>query len=172
MADNPDTGTSGGTWADLDFAAISPEEYAKIVKSLSKREIEELTQDTELRTRVLSEVFGRMEQQFQPESAAGLDTVIRWKITANPAASDASSTPTGSGDLVYEVAIADGACTVREGRSAADPRVTLIMGDVEFLKLTSGNASPVTMFMTRKLKIAGDVGLASGLTRLFNIPKP
>ncbi|MGK5643344.1 SCP2 sterol-binding domain-containing protein, partial [Streptomyces sp. URMC 126] len=45
------------------------------------------------------------------------------------------------------------------------------MGDAEFLRLVSGNASPVTMFMTRRLKLAGDVGLASGLTRYFDIPK-
>ncbi|GAA3482438.1 hypothetical protein GCM10018966_069700 [Streptomyces yanii] len=46
------------------------------------------------------------------------------------------------------------------------PRLpTLVMGPAEFLKLTSGNGDPVTMFMMRKLKAAGDVGLTSGPTR-------
>jgi len=30
-------------------------------------------------------------------------------------------------------------------------RVTLTMGDAEFLRLVSGNVGPVTLFMTRRL---------------------
>ncbi|MCC5698778.1 SCP2 sterol-binding domain-containing protein [Klebsiella pneumoniae] len=45
------------------------------------------------------------------------------------------------------------------------------MGPVEFIKLVSGNASAPMMFMTGKLKLAGDVGFAAGLTKLFQIPK-
>ncbi|WP_415949652.1 SCP2 sterol-binding domain-containing protein [Streptomyces sp. KLOTTS4A1] len=144
--------------ADLDFANISPQEFAKIVKSLSAKEIKEMAQDAALRARVLQEVFGRMERQFKPEAAGSLRAVIRWKIS-------------GVSEAVYETAIADGAVTVREGRSEAEPRVTLVMADADFLKLVSGNSNPVTLFMTRKLRIAGDVALASGLTRYFDIPK-
>ncbi|WP_406390550.1 SCP2 sterol-binding domain-containing protein [Streptomyces sp. NBC_00887] len=143
--------------AGLDFAAVSPEEFARIIKGLSVKQLGEVMRG-ELRTRVLSEVFGRMRQQFRPETAGGLKALIRWKIT-------------GETDEVYETSIADGRCAVSEGRSDGEPRTTLVLGDAEFLKLVSGNANPVTMFMTRKLKIAGDVGLASGLTRYFDIPK-
>jgi putative sterol carrier protein len=143
--------------AALDFSAVSPQEFAKIVKGLSAQQIKEIAQG-ELRTRVLAEVFGRMERQFRPEAAGSLAAVIRWKVT-------------GDSDVVYETAIADGACTVTAGRSEAEPRLTLIMGDADFLRLVSGNGNPVTMFMMRKLKIVGDVGLASGLTRYFDIPK-
>lgn len=146
-----------GDLSKLDFASVSPEEFARIVKKLSTKEIKELAQG-ELRARVLSEVFGRMEKQFKAESAGSTQALIRWKIT-------------GETEVVYETKIEDGTCTVTEGRGEAEPRVTLVMGDAEFLKLVSGNASPVTMFMTRKLKIVGDVALASGLTRLFDIPK-
>ncbi|MFI1223445.1 MULTISPECIES: SCP2 sterol-binding domain-containing protein [unclassified Streptomyces] len=152
--------TSGGLTDDLsglDFGAIGPEEFARIVKSLSAKQLAEVLHG-ELRTRILGEVFGRMKQRFRPEAAGGLTALIRWKIT-------------GESDVVYETAIADGACQVTPGRSDAEPRTTLVMGDAEFLKLVSGNGNPVTMFMTRKLKVAGDVGLASGLTRYFDIPK-
>lgn len=142
---------------NLDFASVSPEEFAKIVKGLSTQQIQELA-TSDLRERVLREVFGRMEQQFRADSAGSTKALIRWKIT-------------GESDVTYETDIDEGTCTVREGRSEVEPRVTLIMGDAEFLKLASGNSSPVTMFMTRKLKIAGDVALASGLTRFFDIPK-
>ncbi|MGC5545908.1 SCP2 sterol-binding domain-containing protein [Streptomyces griseus] len=143
--------------AGLDFAAVGPEEFARIVKGLSAKQLAEVMRG-ELRTRILGEVFGRMRQQFRPDAAGGLTALIRWKIT-------------GEDDVVYETAIADGVCRVTPGRSDAEPRTTLVMGDAEFLKLVSGNGNPVTMFMTRKLKVAGDVGLASGLTRYFDIPK-
>ncbi|MEV3860740.1 SCP2 sterol-binding domain-containing protein [Streptomyces sp. NPDC050095] len=147
--------------AALDFASVQPEEFARIVKGLSAQEINEIAQDTTLRARVLKEVFGRMERQFKPDVAGSLEALIRWKIT-----------PQGDNEeAVYETHISGGTCTVTEGRSNADPRVTLVMGDADFLKLVSGNSSPVTMFMMRKVKLAGDLALASGLTRYFDIPK-
>lgn len=143
--------------AELDFASVTPEEFAKIVKGLSTKQIGEIAHG-ELRARVLGEVFGRMGRQFRPDAAGSVRALIRWKIT-------------GESEAVYETTLADGACTVSEGRSEAEPRLTLIMGDAEFLKLVSGNSNPVTMFLTRKLKAVGDLGLASGLNRYFDIPK-
>ncbi|WP_406152978.1 SCP2 sterol-binding domain-containing protein [Streptomyces sp. NBC_01023] len=143
--------------AELDFASVSPQEFAKIIKGLSTRELGEIAR-SDLRQRVLAEVFGRVERQFRPENAGSLAAVIRWKVT-------------GASDVVYETTIGDGVCTVTEGRSEADPRLTLTMGDADFLRLVSGNANPVALFLLRKVKIAGDVGLASGLTRYFDIPK-
>ncbi|MGW7065966.1 SCP2 sterol-binding domain-containing protein [Streptomyces sp. NPDC054855] len=147
--------------AGLDFASVTPEEFAKIVKGLSGKEITAIAQDPELRARVLQEVFGRMGRQFKPETAGTAEALIRWKVTGVDEAAEA----------VYETEISEGTCAVREGRSEAEPRVTLVMADAEFLKLVSGNASPVTMFMMRKLKIVGDVAFAAGLTRYFDIPK-
>ncbi|WP_406106606.1 SCP2 sterol-binding domain-containing protein [Streptomyces sp. NBC_01003] len=155
------TGTRDGI-ADLDFSAVTPEQFAKIVKGLSAKEIDGIARDGELRARILKEVFARMERQFRPETAGSLQALIRWKVTS---AGDQE-------EAVYETAIADGTCTVTEGRSDATPRVTLTMGDADFLKLVSGNQSPVLMFMMRKVRITGDAGLAAGLNRYFDIPKP
>ncbi|GAA1298180.1 SCP2 sterol-binding domain-containing protein [Streptomyces sanglieri] len=156
MADNS-SGNLTAELAELDFAAVSPEEFARTVKGLSPKQLGEVMHG-ELRSRVLSEVFGRMKQQFRPEAAGQLTALIRWKIT-------------GDSEVVYETSIDRGTCAVGEGRSEAEPRTTLVMGDAEFLKLVSGNGNPVTMFMMRKLKVVGDVGLAAGLTRYFDIPK-
>ncbi|MFD4944754.1 SCP2 sterol-binding domain-containing protein [Streptomyces sp. NPDC058409] len=156
MADNS-SGNVTDELAGLDFAAVSPGEFARIVKGLSAKQLGEVMHG-ELRSRVLGEVFGRMKQQFRPEAAGQLKALIRWKIT-------------GDSEAVFETSISEGRCTVSEGRSEAEPRTTLVMGDAEFLKLVSGNGNPVTMFMMRKLKVAGDVSLASGLTRYFDIPK-
>lgn len=40
-----------------------------------------------------------------------------------------------------------------------------------FLRPVSGYGNPVRAFMTRKLTVAGDVGLAWGPTRCVGIPK-
>ncbi|RBM16163.1 SCP2 sterol-binding domain-containing protein [Streptomyces sp. PT12] len=150
-----DTGLGG--LESRDFGEITPEEFAALVRKASGEDIERLMRG-ETRLRVLAEIFGRLAGQFRPEQAGGLSALIRWEITGDPV-------------VVYETTIADGGCTVGEGRSGAEPRTVLTMGDAEFLKLVSGNGSPVMMFMTRKLKVGGDMGLASGLTRLFEIPK-
>ncbi|MGX1670420.1 SCP2 sterol-binding domain-containing protein [Streptomyces sp. NPDC055400] len=148
--------------AGLDFSAVTPERFAKIVKGLSAKEIDAIARDGELRARILNEVFARMERQFRPETAGSLRALIRWKITS---AGDRE-------EAVYETAIAEGTCTVTEGRSDATPRVTLAMGDADFLKLVSGNQSPVMMFMMRKVRITGDAALAAALNRYFDTPKP
>ncbi|UFQ15735.1 MULTISPECIES: SCP2 sterol-binding domain-containing protein [Streptomyces] len=148
--------------AGLDFASVTPERFARIVKDLSGKEIAAIARDGALRKRVLDEVFGRMERQFRPEAAGPLTALLRWRITGSG----------GNPEAVYETRIADGVCTVREGRSEAAPRVTFVLGDAEFLKLVSGNASPVTLFILRKVKVVGDVALAAALTRYFDIPRP
>jgi len=113
--DGNDKGKASGVGDDLahdlsalDFAAVSPEEFARIVKGLSARQLGDVMRG-DLRTRVLGEVFGRMKQQFRPEAAGALTTLVRWKIT-------------GESEEVYEAATADGACVVTRGRAPHDPR--------------------------------------------------
>jgi len=154
----PETPTAADTLNDLDFATVSPQEFARLVKCLSGREIGAVFKG-ELRLRALGEIFGRMERLFRPDAAGSLRALIRWAIEG------------ADGTVVYETAIADGRCIATEGASEETARVTLSLADAEFLKLVSGNANPVTLFVLRKIKIAGDVGLAAGLTRLFDIPK-
>ncbi|MEY9876742.1 putative lipid carrier protein YhbT [Streptacidiphilus sp. MAP12-33] len=144
--------------ADLDFTAVTPQEFARIVKGLSAREIKEAVQDTALRLRVLREVFARMESQFRPENAGQTSAVIRWKVGADEG-------------TVFETAIDQGSCTVTEGRTEATPKVTLVLGDTEFLNLVSGNANPITLFFSRRLKVVGDLTLAARLTHYFDIPR-
>lgn len=96
--DGTSSGNLGDDLARLDFAAIAPDEFARIVKGLSARQIAEVMRG-ELRERILGEVFGRMGQQFRPDAAGGLTALIRWKVT-------------GESEAVYETAIADGACQV------------------------------------------------------------
>ena len=160
------TGAAGGDLAALDFAQVGAQEFAKIVKGMSSKQLAE-TMQGELRLRILREVFARMERQFRPDGAGSLSALIRWRV-----GDDGDGAHDGDGGpSVFETAIAGGTCSVTEGETERDARVTLTMSDAEFLKLVSGNGNPVSMFMMRKLKVGGDVGMAAGLTRLFDIPK-
>ncbi|MGP3690903.1 SCP2 sterol-binding domain-containing protein [Streptomyces sp. IBSNAI002] len=143
----------------LDFAAISPQDFALLVRNTSKGTLADIATGPS-RGRILDEVFSRMESRFKPETAGRLKALVRWRIA------DA-----GQQDAWYETSIADGTCTLTHGVSDAQPRLELTLSATDFLRLVSGNANGVTLFMTRKLKVTGDLGLASGLTRYFDIPK-
>ncbi|OIV39166.1 acyl-CoA synthase [Mangrovactinospora gilvigrisea] len=149
-----------GDLAGLDFAAVSPEEFARIVKSAPGRQIKEFMRGPD-RARVLDEVFGRFETRFRPTAADGVKALVRWRVTGAD----------GAEPDVYETDIAGGACTLAKGATDRRPRLTLTLAETEFLKLVSGNASGPVLFMTRKLKVEGDIGLAAGLTKYFDIPK-
>ncbi|MDM4721879.1 SCP2 sterol-binding domain-containing protein [Micromonospora sp. WMMA1363] len=141
------------------FANVGPKEFAQLVKSTPDDKIAEVLSG-DLRGKILSEVFGRMPQLFRADRAGSTSAAIHWNITGRP----------DGGTDTYEVAIADGACTVNE-TPQHDPKLSLTMGPVEFLKIVSGGANPVMMFMSGKLKAKGDLGLAANIANLFDIPK-
>jgi predicted lipid carrier protein YhbT len=143
----------------LDFGSVEPKEFARIVKALPTRRIAELMGGPQ-RGRVLDEVFHRMHTLFRPSAAGSRDAIIRWRISDG-----------ADGGEVYETHIANGTCTVTDGRTDRTPQLSLTMAAPEFLKLVSGNASGPTLFFTRKLQAKGDIRLAGSLTYLFDIPK-
>lgn len=142
-----------------DLSAFTPHEFARIVRALSKKELAAIASGS-ARGRIVDEVFGRMRGSFKPDVAGRLRALIRWRIA------DA-----GGPDLVYDMDIADGECRVQEGAGEREPRVALTLSAEDFARLCSGNASGVTLFMTRRLKASGDLSLAGSLTRYFDIPK-
>jgi SCP-2 sterol transfer family len=142
-----------------DFTSVDPTKFAQIVKSTPDSQLAEVMRG-DLRGKVLGEVFARMPASFRPDRAGGTDAVVHWTITGRP----------DGGSDTYEVVIADGACTVSDSPQR-EPRLTLTLGPVEFLKVVSSNGNPVMMFMTGKLKAKGDLGLAANIANLFDLPK-
>ncbi|MEU6203450.1 SCP2 sterol-binding domain-containing protein [Micromonospora musae] len=141
------------------FANVGPKEFAQLVKSTPDDKIAQVMSG-DLRGKVLGEVFHRMPSLFRADRAGSTNAVIHWDITGRP----------DGGSDTYEVVIENGACTVNE-TPQREPKLTLTMGPVEFLKIVSGGANPVMMFMTGKLKAKGDLGLAANIANLFDIPK-
>jgi hypothetical protein len=141
------------------FTSVGPKEFAQLVKSTPDAKIAEIM-SSDARGKVLDQVFERFPTLFRADRAGSTNAVIHWTVTGRP----------DGGSDTYEVVIEDGACTVNN-TAERDPRLSLTMGPVDFLKIVSGSGNPVMMFMTGKLKAKGDLGLAANIANLFDIPK-
>ncbi len=141
------------------LAAVSPAEFARIVKSTSDKEIREIMGGPG-RLPILEEIFGRMPTLFVPDKAVGVDARINLRVTGGPG--DSSDT--------YAIVVKDGTCVI-EKAPTDEPTVSLMLGPVEFTKVVTQQANPVMMVMTGKLKVRGDLALAQRFSSFFDIPK-
>ncbi len=142
-----------------DFASVEPKQFAQLVKSASHDDLAK-AMSGDNRAKVLDAVFTRMPTLFRADRAGSTNAVIHWTV---------GDGPDGSSDT-HELVIADGACTLSP-TPTHEPKLALSLGAVDFLKVVSGNANPVMLFMTGKLKAKGDLGLAAKIGDLFDIPK-
>jgi putative sterol carrier protein len=141
------------------LSTLGPKEFAQLVKSTPDAEIAEFMSG-EHRNEILDEIFNRMPSLFRADRAGSTQAVIHWIITG----------AAGGGSDTYETVIENGACTVTN-QPARDPKLSMTMDPVTFLKVVSGDGNPMMMFMTGKIKAKGDLGLAAQVAKLFDIPK-
>jgi putative sterol carrier protein len=156
LTDRPDADA-----AVADLKQVGAEDFAKLVAEASDDQIAEIVNGPG-RKQVLDEIFGRMAAHVEPERARGTSAVVHFKILDRPES-------LGGGYDHYEVVFEDGRCTASD-RIKRDPQVTIRVGAVNFLKLAANQASGPTLFLTGKLRLEGDVMLASRLTGFFRIP--
>jgi putative sterol carrier protein len=140
--------------------AVDPAEFARSVATTPDEQLAEGMADPQGRKTILDEIFRRMAEHVDPGAASGTNAVVHFKILDRP----------DGGYDHYEVVLDDGACAITDA-PAREPRVTLRIGPVDFLKLVSGNANGPMLFMSGKLKIEGDLMFAATMTSLFRIPK-
>jgi putative sterol carrier protein len=140
---------------------VGAEDFAKLMAESSNEQIQEIVSGPN-RKQVLDEIFGRMADHVDPQRAQGLQAVVHFKILDRPE-------DQGGGYDHYEVVFDDGRCGASD-EPARDPQVTIKVRPLDFLKLAANQASGPTLFMTGKLKLEGDVMLASRLTSFFRIP--
>ena len=150
---------AGAAVANLD--QVAPEEFAKLIAEAPEAQIAEIM-DGPQRKQVLDEIFRRMADHAEPSKIGSTEAVVHFKILDRPE-------DQGGGYDHYEVVVEDGRCTASDDPQR-EPKVTIKVGPVHFLKLASNQASGPTLFMTGKLKLEGDVMLASRLTSFFRIP--
>lgn len=133
--------------------------FAAMIKSASKSQLEDALGGDQ-RGSILDGIFGKFPNQFRADRAGSTSAVIHWNITGRP----------DGGSDTYELVIADGACSLSD-QANSEAKLSVTTNGVDFLQLVSGNANPMMMFMTGKLKAKGDLGLAANLANLFDLPK-
>jgi len=129
---------------------------AELAALIEGRSDEEITRGVEERgvESVLDGIFQGMAEAFLPDKAAGQSAVVQYDVTVAGAPRN------------YQLRIGGGRCEVVKGR-ADPPRVTLTLSLPDFLRLVAGKLPPVEAFMTGKLKLQGDVMIATAMQSWF-----
>ena len=103
----------------------------------------------------VKETFEAMPTRFRADKAAGTNAVVQYEIS-------------GEGGGTWHAIIKDGACAVNDG-PGTNPNLTLQMASQDWLDMLSGKQSGQMLFMSGKLKVKGDMGLAMKLGSMFSM---
>lgn len=103
----------------------------------------------------VSSIFTTMQERFMPEKASGLDATIQFDLS-------------GDNGGLYWVKVENGVCSTGEGQ-ADNPKMTLKAAADDWGAVASGQMNAMQAFMSGKLKIAGDMGLAMKLQSMFSM---
>ena len=103
----------------------------------------------------VKETLDLMPSRFKPDKAAGVNAVIQYDIT-------------GDGGGTWHAMIKDGKCTVASG-AAPSPNLTLTISGQDWLDMLAGKVSGQMAFMSGKLKLKGDMGLAMKIGGMFSV---
>ena len=106
---------------------------------------------------ILDLVFDQLPAAFLPDKAGGQAISFQYEIN------------TEDGTRYYYADVRDGVCTAGPGR-LADPRVTMSMEIPVFLQVLTGTIAPVRAFLTRKIRVVGDMMAATKFESWFARP--
>ena len=142
-----------------DFNNVDPKQFAQLVKNAPDSQLADLMNSPQRKT-ILDTIFSRFPELFRADRAGSTNAIIHWNISG---AAD-------GGTDSYELVIANGTCVLSPSPDQ-EPKLSITVGPVDFLKVVSGVGNPMMMFMTGKLKAKGDLALAANIANLFDIPK-
>jgi alkyl sulfatase BDS1-like metallo-beta-lactamase superfamily hydrolase len=141
----------------VDVETMTPEDFAQLVARSSDADLAAtIAQAGE--ERVLERVFSTIPERLKASAAGSVNDTMSFRIV--------------SGDTTYShgLKIANGVCTHISG-PVEEFRAGVSCDVVTFSKLITGQANEITLFLRRKLKIAGDLSFAQGFLRYFDRPK-
>src|SRR5262249_56211704 len=101
------------------------------------------------------ERFEQVRARVRGDRAAGTNATVQYDIA-------------GDGGGTWHAVIRDGACTVSAG-PATSPNLTLQVGAQDWIDMSTGKQNPQMLFMSGKLKLKGDMGLAMKLGSIFSM---
>ena len=101
----------------------------------------------------VAQIFPVMCERFIPSKAEGLNATIQFNLT-------------GDNGGLYWLKIVNGTCEAGEGQ-AENPKMTLKAAADDWHAVSSGKLNAMQAFMSGKLKIEGDMGLAMKMQTMF-----
>jgi alkyl sulfatase BDS1-like metallo-beta-lactamase superfamily hydrolase len=132
--------------------------FERLVRESPPQRLEQLMRSP-ARKPVLDGIFWQMPRQIDASAAAGTTLAIRWVVTGRA----------DGGSDTYLLLIEDGQARTERGEGG-DPRLTVTLDGVEFLKLASGNSDPMQAYFTGRIKLTGDIMVAAKLAQMFRMP--
>ncbi|MGO9752820.1 MAG: SCP2 sterol-binding domain-containing protein [Solirubrobacteraceae bacterium] len=132
---------------------------SKLVRNAPEARLEQLMR-TPARRVILDGIVWQLPQQLDPSLPQGIDASIRLCVT----------TPQLAAPDTYSIVIAQRRSRVTRGDSGPTPHITVTVDSAEFLRLLTGNSSPVGSYFAGKLKLTGDIVLAIRLIGELRLP--
>jgi len=99
------------------------------------------------------QVFDGMRQSFQANKAKGVHARYQWELSG----------PQGG---QWWIDVDDGKCKMGKGK-ISNPNVTFMARDKDWVAVSNGQLGGTWAYMTGRLKIRGDQGLARKLGQIF-----
>jgi putative sterol carrier protein len=141
-----------------DAPAYVADGFGRFVQNAPPGRLEQLMRSP-ARKPALDGIFWQMPKQVNPDVAKDMTTTIQWRITGRP----------DEGVDVYQLEVDQGQVKTVKGESG-EPKLTVTMDAVEFLKLASGNLDPMQAYFKGRIELAGDIMVAAKLAQLFKVP--
>lgn len=104
-------------------------------------------------TQEIADIFPTMVSRFVPAKAEGVNAIIQFNLS-------------GDNGGLYWLKIADGVCESGQGQ-AENPKMTLKAAADDWFAVSSGQLNAMQAFMSGKIKIEGDMGMAMKLQTMF-----
>lgn len=102
----------------------------------------------------VAEIFVKMaSERFVPAKAEGIDAIIQFNLS-------------GDNGGQWWLKISNGTCESGQGQ-AENPKMTLKAAADDWFAVSSGKMNAMQAFMSGKIKIEGDMGMAMKLQTMF-----
>ena len=112
-----------------------------------------------MKAKTIREVLDALPGKLDKDAAEDVDAVYQFNLQ-------------GTQGGQYQLLVQNGTCVVKDGVHD-DPHVTLSIAGEDCIRILNGQLSSMSMAMSGRLQITGDIGLAMQLKSLFpNIAEP